>query len=104
MRNRYSQGCSIARALDLIGVRWTLLTIDELRRRGPRQFQDLELNLIGIAPNTLSARLKSLEACGIIASVLYENHPPRLKYFLTEKGKRLDVILDPLAHWGRTYA
>jgi DNA-binding HxlR family transcriptional regulator len=92
--------CPVARALDIIGERWTLLILRDLFRRGPQRFQQLEQSLAGIAPNTLSARLKTLEADGVIASRLYERHPPRYEYFLTDKGKALGPVLKALYEWG----
>ena len=79
----------MARALDVIGEKWSLLILRDLRRKGPLRFQALEQGLPGVAPNTLSARLKVLEAQGVIATRLYERHPPRYEYFLTEKGEAL---------------
>ena len=54
-----------------------------------------------MAPNTLSARLKDLEASGLISRRLYSEHPPRLEYYLTEKGKSLGPIVKSLREWGR---
>ena len=56
-----------------------------------------------LAPNTLSARLKSLEGHGVIATRLYESHPPRYEYFLTEKGKALGPVLKALHGWGERF-
>jgi DNA-binding HxlR family transcriptional regulator len=95
--------CPIARALDVIGEKWSLLILRDLFRKGPQRFLDLQKSAIGIAPNTLSARLKALEARDIIASRLYEKHPPRLEYFLTAKGKSLGPILKALYDWGKKY-
>jgi len=69
---------------------------------GPR-FQELEQGLPGLAPNTLSSRLKSLESQGVIATRLYESHPPRYEYFLTEKGKALGPVLKALHGWGERF-
>ena len=68
----------------VIGEKWSLLVLRDLFRKGPLRFQELEQGLPGLAPNTLSARLKSLEGHGVIATRLYESHPPRYEYFLTE--------------------
>jgi DNA-binding HxlR family transcriptional regulator len=93
----------VARALDVVGERWSLLILRDLNRYGPLRFQDLEWNLPGVAPNTLSARLKALEAQGVIASRLYERHPPRYEYLLTDKGKALAPVLKALYAWGDRY-
>jgi DNA-binding HxlR family transcriptional regulator len=95
--------CPIARALDVIGEKWSLLILRDLFRRGPQRFQQLESSVEGIAANTLSTRLKALEARELVASRLYERHPPRLEYFLTDKGKALGPVLKALYGWGERY-
>ncbi len=96
--------CPVARTLDIIGERWTILLLRDLFLQGPRRFQDFQESLAGVAPNTLSARLKALEARGLVASRLYSEHPPRLEYYLTEKGKSLAPVLKALREWGRRHA
>ena len=93
----------IARALDVIGEKWSLLILRDLFRRGPQRFQQLASSVEGIAANTLSTRLKALEAREVVASRLYERHPPRLEYFLTDKGKALGPVLKALYGWGERY-
>jgi DNA-binding HxlR family transcriptional regulator len=95
--------CPTARALDIIGERWTLLIIRELKKFGPRKFQDFEQALVGISSNTLSARLKRLEEAEIVERRFYEQHPPRAEYLLTERGKELIPVLDALFAWGRRH-
>jgi DNA-binding HxlR family transcriptional regulator len=56
-----------------------------------------------LAHNTLSARLKALESGGVIATRLYEIHPPRYEYYLTEKGKGLGPVLKAIHNWGERY-
>ena len=94
------QDCPVARALDIIGERWTILVLRDLFLSGPRRFQDFQASLPGVAPNTLSARLKAMEAHGLIARRLYSEHPPRLEYYLTDKGKSLGPVLKALREWG----
>ena len=104
MVNGYGQkDCPVAQALDVIGERWSLLVLRDLFRKGPLRFQALEQGLAGVAPNTLSARLKALESNGVIATRLYEIHPPRYEYYLTEKGKALGPVLKALHNWGERY-
>lgn len=103
MPNGYNQDCPVARALDVVGEKWSLLVLRDLFRKGPLRFQELEQGLGGVAPNTLSARLKSLEAGGVIATRLYEEHPPRYEYYLTDKGKTLGPVLKALYSWGERY-
>jgi DNA-binding HxlR family transcriptional regulator len=103
MAQGYGQNCPVARALDVVGEKWSLLILRDLIRHGPLRFQELEQRLPGVAPNTLSARLKMLEAQGVIATRLYEQHPPRYEYLLTEKGKSLGPVLKALYAWGERY-
>lgn len=103
MANGYGQDCPVARALDVVGEKWSLLVLRDLLRKGPQRFQELESSLSGVAPNTLSARLKSLESAGVIAARLYETHPPRFEYFLTDKGKALGPVLKALHGWGERH-
>lgn len=103
MASGYGQRCPVARALDAIGEKWSLLILRDLTRKGPLRFQALEAGLPGVAPNTLSARLKALEAQGVIATRLYERHPPRYEYYLTEKGEALRPVLKALRAWGERF-
>lgn len=100
-RSYQQKSCPVARTLDLIGERWTVLLLRDLFLNGPRRFQDFQDSLAGVAPNTLSARLKEMEAGGLIARRLYSEHPPRLEYHLTEKGKSLGPVLKALREWGQ---
>lgn len=93
----------MARTLDVIGERWTILLLRDLLLHGPRRFQDFQESLTGVAPNTLSARLKELEARGIITRDVYSEHPPRLEYRLTEKGKSLGPVVKAMREWGRRH-
>jgi DNA-binding HxlR family transcriptional regulator len=100
----YDMKCPVARTLDIVGERWTLLVLRDLFSDGPRKFQDFQRSLPGISPNTLSARLKTLEENGIVARHFYENHPPRAEYRLTDKGKSLGSVLRSLLEWGNKHA
>src|SRR5262252_3428904 len=104
MARTYDIGdCPVARTLDLIGERWTILLLRDLLRNGPRKFQDFEASLPGVAPNTLSARLKSLEENGLVRRQLYNERPLRLEYVLTEKGKSLGVVVKAMRDWGSAH-
>jgi len=92
--------CPVARTLDLIGERWTILLLRDLLRQGPRRFQDFQTSLPGVAPNILSARLKSLEDNELVHRQLYSDRPPRLQYVLTEKGKSLGPLVRAMRDWG----
>lgn len=99
----YQQLCPIARSLDILGDRWTLLLIRDLGR-GHSRFADLMRELRGISPNILSDRLKLLEEEGLVVSALYSEHPPRAEYVLTHKGQALAPVLRAFTAWGNEYA
>jgi DNA-binding HxlR family transcriptional regulator len=103
MSTFYDPRCPVARTLEIIGERWTVLILRDLILDGPRKFQDLLTSLSGISPNTLSARLKTLEDSGIIERRFYEEHPPRAEYVLTEKGLELRPVLRTLRDWGQKH-
>ena len=99
MPKRYNQSCPVAKTLEVIGDRWTLLAVRDLLS-GAKRFQDLLATLPGIAPNILSARLKLMEEHGLIARRFYSDHPPRAEYGLTDKGRELGMVVGALAAWG----
>ena len=68
-----------------------------------RKFQDLECSLSGISPNTLSLRLKRLEEARIVERRLYEQHPPRAEYVLTDVRNELLPVLKALFEWGQRH-
>jgi DNA-binding HxlR family transcriptional regulator len=92
--------CPVAKTLDLIGERWTILLVRDLLLQGARRFQDFQASLPGVAPNVLSDRLKKLEEAGLIGRRIYSERPPRLQYVLTDKGKSLGPIVKALRDWG----
>ena len=100
MAKRQLNQCPVARALSVVGEKWSLLIFSDLLLEGPQRFQDFQNSLEGVAPNTLSARLKSLEANGVIERRFYSDHPPRQEYLLTPKGKKLGPVLKALNRWG----
>lgn len=104
MAKTYDLDCPVALALDLIGERWTLLILRDLFRLGPRRFSDFQEAFPGLAPNTLSDRLKTLEKHGIVEARPYERYPPRVEYVLTQKGTALGPVLKALHNWGERYA
>lgn len=99
MARRYDQACPVAKSLELVGERWTLLIVRDLLAR-PRRFQELQASLPGIAPNVLSERLKLMEEHGLIGRRFYSEHPPRAAYELTDKGRELGTVIGALAAWG----
>lgn len=95
--------CPVARTLDIIGDRWSILILRDLLMNEARRFHDFETSLRGISPNTLSARLKNLEEHGILTRRLYEEHPPRAEYLLTPEGRELGPALRALQVWGQKH-
>jgi DNA-binding HxlR family transcriptional regulator/putative sterol carrier protein len=97
--HRYEQYCALARALDVVGNRWTLLIVRELRP-GPRRFTDLVDGLPGVSRKLLTERLRDLERDGIVTR--REVPPPvaRQVYELTEEGRDLATAMAPLIAWG----
>lgn len=94
-----TRSTALADAASRVGDRWSLLVIDALSD-GPRRFGELDAAIEGIAPNILSARLRRLEAEGVIASEPYSERPRRLEYRLTEEGHELGGVIRLLASWG----
>ena len=99
VENRYQQYCAIARVTDVVGNRWTLLIIRELRP-GPRRFTDLVDGLPGISRKLLTERLRDLERDGIITRTELPPPAARQVYELTDDGRDLATALTPLAAWG----
>lgn len=96
----YGQYCSVAKALDIVGERWTLLIVRELLARGACRYTDLRSGLPGIASNLLADRLRELEAAGIIKR---EDAPPPVAatlFSLTERGLALQAVISELGKWG----
>jgi len=96
--------CPVARSLEIIGERWSLLILRDLIVEGPRRFQDFQRTLRGVSPSTLSARLKTLEEAGVIERRFYSEHPPRAEYLLTAKGEALRPVVKALREWGEAHA
>ena len=90
-------------ALCVLGDKWTPLLLGQLIA-GPKTFGELELQLAGISPRTLSARLTKSEDGNILEKTKYNEHPPRYKYQLTQKGTELQDILQNMASWGEKYS
>jgi DNA-binding HxlR family transcriptional regulator len=96
----YGQYCSVSRALDVVGDRWTLLIVRELLLQGACRYTDLREALPGIATNLLADRLRDLEAAGLIAR---EEAPPPIAttlFRLTPRGEELRPVVNELGRWG----
>src|SRR5690242_16591305 len=96
----YQQYCAIAKALDVVGDRWTLLIVRELMTSGPSRYTDLLKGLPGIATNLLADRLREMEKSGVVRSWAAPPPVATTLFDLTERGKALRTILEELGRWG----
>ena len=97
-RDYEGQVCSIARALEVVGDRWTLLVVRDVAL-GRNRFDQL-LDSLGVASNVLTDRLSRLVEEGILERVRYSERPERFEYRLTKKGAELRLVLLSLMQWG----
>jgi DNA-binding HxlR family transcriptional regulator len=97
--NSYAdQNCSVARALEIVGERWTILIVRDALL-GVRRFEDFQARL-GLSRPTLSDRLTRLVEAGVLERVRYQTRPDRFEYLLTEDGERLWPVVAALWQWG----
>lgn len=94
--------CPVATTVQLIGSKWKLLIIRNLRAR-PWRFNELRKDLEGISQKVLTDSLREMEADGIITRTVYPEVPPRVEYALSPLGETLGPILDAMAQWGNDY-
>jgi DNA-binding HxlR family transcriptional regulator len=95
----YGQWCGVAKALDVVGERWTLLVIRELLE-GPQRYTDLRNQIPGVATDVLAARLKDLEEAGVIMRQTLPPPAASKVYELTDLGRDLTPVVHALARWG----
>jgi DNA-binding HxlR family transcriptional regulator len=95
--------CPVSRTLDVLGDRWSLLVVRDLLR-GKHRFADMLASKEAIPTNILAERLQRLKAKGIVRSRRYSSSPPRVEYFLTEKGEDLRPVLRSMVDWGVRHA
>jgi len=93
--------CSVAQCLEVVGEWWSMLIVRDLFL-GVSRFDELQSRL-GISRNILRARLRRLQATGVLTKVAYSEHPPRYDYRLTEKGRDLWPVLTSMRQWGDRY-
>jgi DNA-binding HxlR family transcriptional regulator len=98
-RHPYDQWSPDARALDLVGDKWTLLIVRDLVS-GPRRFVELQRVLPGISTEQLRSRLNRMVADGMLTRKRYREVPPRVDYELTERARQLTFVIAELARWG----
>lgn len=94
--------CPVATTVQLIGNKWKLLIIRNLRVR-PWRFNELQKNLDGISQKVLTDSLRSMEADGLITRTVYAEVPPRVEYALSELGETMRPILEAMEAWGNSY-
>jgi len=102
VKRSYRQHCAVAKALDVIGERWTLLMVRELLL-GPRRYKDLLTGLPGIGTNLLAERLRELEDCGLIGRRTLPPPAGSTVYELTALGQGLQPALLELGRWGAQF-
>jgi DNA-binding HxlR family transcriptional regulator len=98
-KRNYGDSCGIARALDLVGERWTLLVVRELVL-GPKRFTDLRAGLPGVSADVLSQRLRELESAGVVVRRTLPPPAAARVYELTDWGRELEPALHVLGRWG----
>src|SRR5690349_7837766 len=94
--------CPVANTLDIVGDKWSLLIIRDMRH-GKRTYGELAESPEGIPTNILADRLKRLEEAGIIERTAYQERPVRFAYTLTDKGQDLGELLGALVRWGKKH-
>ena len=99
MPRAYNQTCPIARTLDIVGDRWTLLIVRDLFL-GRTRFSQFLASSPGLPTKLLSDRLQKLERQGLIERSVYSQHPLRAEYRLTEEGRSLAPVIQAIVDWG----
>jgi DNA-binding HxlR family transcriptional regulator len=94
-------GCPVARAMSVIGDRWTMLIVRDCFL-GKSRFEDFQKSL-GVTRHVLADRLKRLVEDGVLERKLYSSRPPRYDYILTDKGRDFAPALSALKQWGKTH-
>mgnify|MGYP001563430129 FL=1 len=93
--------CPVERTLAVVGAKWTLQIIRDLIER-PHRFGELQRSLHGASPKVISARLRELEALGLLTRTVFPEVPPRVEYALTAQGRSFRPIIESLRRWGRS--
>ncbi|MGI8561987.1 MAG: winged helix-turn-helix transcriptional regulator [Candidatus Dormibacter sp.] len=101
-RRSYGQYCALAYGMDVIGERWTMLLVRELLL-GPKRYKDLLASLHGIGTNLLAARLRELEALGVVERGILPPPAGSPVYQLTEAGQGLEPVCMAIGRWGARF-
>lgn len=94
--------CPVATTVELVGSKWKLLILRNLRIR-PWRFNELQRSLDGVSRKVLTDSLRSMEEDGIITRTVYEEVPPRVEYSLSPLGKMMEPVILAMEQWGITY-
>lgn len=92
--------CSVEYTLEVIGGKWKPLILWSLARNGVKRYGEIKRSINGITHKMLSQQLKDLEAKGLIHREQYNQIPPKVEYWLTEKGQTIVPILEAMCKWG----
>ena len=98
--HHFRSECSIARTLEILGDKWTLLIVRDLMWHGKHTFQDLQTSAESMSTNLLSERLRRLTAWGLVEKQPYQDRPVRYEYTLTSTGRSLEPVLKEIMKWG----
>jgi|SRR5882757_6318497 len=92
----------LAKVLNLIGDKWSMLILHHLKLNGPMRYKECQ-EADGISSRTLTLRLNTLEDAGLILKKEYKEYPPRTEYAITEKGLAITPALDVMAEWSKKF-
>ena len=95
--------CPVATTVQLIGNKWKLLIIRNLRMEDKQRFNQLLKTIPGISQKVLTENLRAMEADGLITRTVYPEVPPRVEYALSDLGNSMRPIMDAMEIWGRNY-
>ncbi|WP_068115325.1 winged helix-turn-helix transcriptional regulator [Tropicimonas marinistellae] len=101
--HEFRSRCSIARSLEILGDKWTLLVVRDLMWHDKHTFQELQNSEEHLPPNLLSQRLKRLMEWGLVEREAYQDRPVRYRYELTDQGRELEPILLHIMAWGHAH-
>ena len=102
-RHDFRSRCSIARTLEILGDKWTLLVVRDLMWHGKHTFQDLQGSEERVPSNLLSQRLKRLMEWSLVRREAYQDRPVRYRYDLTDEGQSLEPVLLQVMNWGHAH-
>lgn len=102
LKTTYNLECNLAQTLNILGDRWTMLVLHKISKN-KNTFKELQEALDSISTNILSDRIKLLEKNELIYAELYNEHPPRYEYILTEKGKDFNHVFNSMILWANKY-